>query len=115
MCLNLTAPAAIAVFPEDSSVYVGDTTILSCVAYGLPLPTITWLKEEQPLVNVTVSEGELVTPHVTFARSTLQLCAVQLPDHTHYTCQATSNFSAANATFSVSVKGKLNIPNTYSI
>ena len=85
------------------------------MAYGVPLPTITWLKEEQPLVNVTVSESELVTPHVTFARSILQLCAVQLPDHTQYTCQANNNFSAANATFSVSVKGKLNIPKTYSI
>ena len=99
-------PAAIAVFPEDSSVYVGDSIILSCVAYGLPLPTITWLKGGESLVNVTLRDSELVTPHVTFTRSTLQLCAVQLPDSTQYTCQATNNFSAVDASFSMSVKGK---------
>ena len=98
-------PAAIAVFPEDSSVYVGDTIVLSCVAYGLPLPSIMWLKGGDPLVNVTLNENELVTPHVTFVRSTLQLCAVQLPDHTQYTCQANDNDSAADASFAMSVRG----------
>ena len=106
-----TVPASIVVSPKDHSVYVGDTVVLSCVTYGLPLPTIIWLKGGQPLLNGSLSESELVTPHVTFVRSILQLCALKLPDQNEYTCQATNALSIANISFALSVKGKHYINN----
>ena len=100
-----TVPAGIVLTPKDHSVYVGDTLVLSCVAYGLPLPAIIWLKGGEALLNGSVSENEVVTSHVTFVRSILQLCALQLPEQNEYACQATNAISTANGSFVLSVKG----------
>ena len=104
-----TVPANIAVAPNDTSVYVGDSVSLSCVSYGLPLPTISWTRAGQPLSlhsQLMINETEIMTDHVTFVRSTLILCSLQLTDAGQYTCSTSNNHSTSQETFTISVKSK---------
>ena len=104
--------------PNDTSLYVGETLTLSCVAYGLPLPTITWMRGDQPLDALfLLHESEIVTTHVTFVRSTLQLCSLRLTDEDQYVCTAANNFSSASETFTLRMKGNnsMLIASVYSI
>ena len=107
-----TVPANIAVAPNDTSVYVGDSVSLSCVSYGLPLPTVSWTRTGQPLTSLSlhsqlmINETEIVTNHVTFVRSTLVLCSLQLTDAGQYTCSTSNNHSTSQETFTISVKSK---------
>ena len=107
-----TVPANIAVAPNDTSVYVGDSVSLSCVSYGLPLPTVSWTRAGQPLTSLSlhsqlmINETELMTDHVTFVRSTLILCSLQLTDAGQYTCSTSNNHSTSQETFTISVKSK---------
>lgn len=105
-------PANIAVVPNDTSLYVGQTVTLSCVGYGLPLPTITWSKDHQPLrAPYLMNESEIVTEHVTFLRSTLTLCSLKLPDDGQYSCSSTNNLSTTLENFTINIKGVFFVEN----
>ena len=106
MHLNHTVPAAIIGAPNDTNVYIGDTVMLTCIVFGVPLPKITWLKGNQHLANQSVSAAEVKATNLTFRKSTLQLCSVQLTDDSQYSCIADNSFSTAITTFNVNVKGK---------
>ena len=105
--------------PNDTSLYVGETVVLSCVTYGLPLPTISWTRDGLPLRSpFIVNETEIVSDHVTFLRSTLVLCALRVPDDGQYSCSASNNHSTVQQTFSLTVKGTyshLHLPHSVTI
>ncbi|CAI8042994.1 Hemicentin-1, partial [Geodia barretti] len=103
--LSLNVPTGIAVAPNDTSVYVGDTVALSCVSHGLPFPSIYWTREGEPLRQpVAVNQTRISGGHVTFLQSTLLLCSLTLSDTGLYTCSASNNHSSARQTFSITVK-----------
>ena len=49
----LLAPAEVVVLTSNSTVDIGSTTLLTCVGYGVPTPTITWEKSGDSLMNDT--------------------------------------------------------------
>ena len=100
-------PVSIALVANDTSLYVGETAVLSCVAHGLPLPVIFWSRDGQPLRDpFLLTESELVMGHVTFVRSTLHFCSAILPDDGKYACVATNNLTIAQETFTLNINGK---------
>lgn len=72
--------------PTDVNVNVKQPAKLQCKISGSPTPTITWLKDGQPLQpsdNVTIQSEPDGT-------QTLQFNSAQLTDKGSYTCQATN-------------------------
>jgi len=52
-CISLlcTEPALIVVYPDDVEVLAGDSLLLTCVGYGIPLPC-QWKHQQEGEVSV---------------------------------------------------------------
>lgn len=87
--------------PEDTVTVEASTgSTLTCVAYGLPLPDIIWLREGIAIQNesadVRIYETILVETNFSFIQSVLEICISQ--DHEgQYSCHA--NNSGGNMSF----------------
>lgn len=98
-------------FPENTTVGVGESISLPCMASGLPPPTITWNMGTRMLTsedyNITQSTFSNATSH--FTLSVLHLCDLQLTDTGLYRCTATNTLSQGattdSATFMIEVQG----------
>ncbi|XP_036375886.1 hemicentin-1 [Megalops cyprinoides] len=69
--------------PEEVSVVVNNVLELQCIATGIPIPTLTWMKDGRPLPqtdSVRVLRGGEV----------LRVASAQVEDTGRYTCLATS-------------------------
>ena len=98
-------PAQIVIKPADKRLYQNSTVLLTCVAYGFPLPTLTWSKARNSVTNGTVRNDIVVKGGVTFVRSVLQLCGTTVADSGQYTCTADNEITIANANFRLTVEG----------
>ena len=86
-------PSAVTIvlISNDTEIDAGNTVLLTCVATGIPIPEISWLKNNAPLVtddrvftlNETIDEG-----NITFVRSVLEICDSGEDDTATYTCVA---------------------------
>lgn len=73
---------------------------------GDPIPAIDWLRDGSLLENSTdvVISRDLVTEGgVTFSRSILEVCSLDLSDEATYTCVANSSAGEDTASFSLDV------------
>lgn len=78
---------------------LGFPTVLPCDVEGSPTPSITWLKDNQPIVS---------SPQMTYTRGgqALRLGSVQGDSTGLYTCKATNPAGTAIKHYSLSVLGK---------
>uniref|UniRef100_A0A8D2ZR19 Hemicentin-1 n=1 Tax=Scophthalmus maximus TaxID=52904 RepID=A0A8D2ZR19_SCOMX len=94
--LTVQAPPTIKGPSETSevSVVLGFPTVLPCDVEGSPTPSITWLKDNQPIVS---------SPQLTYARGgqALRLGSAQGDSTGLYTCKATNPAGAATKHYSV--------------
>ena len=114
LCRMLATSAQVLLAPGNISVVSGDTADLACLAYGIPLPNITWTKDGVPLNNnsitdrITTYEGVITEGGVALARSFLQICSLQPSDDGQYSCVADNdigNATTSNFELIVSVPG----------
>ena len=100
-CSFSAAPPAIKGPTETSevSVVLGFPTVLPCDVEGSPTPSITWLKDNQPIVS---------SPQLTYTRGgqALRLGSAQGESTGLYTCRATNPAGTATKHYSLSVLGK---------
>ncbi len=84
---------------SEVSVVLGFPTVLPCDVEGSPTPSITWLKNNQPIVS---------SPQLTYTRSgqALRLGSAQGDSSGLYTCRATNPAGTAVKHYSLSVLGK---------
>ncbi|KAF7658577.1 hypothetical protein LDENG_00010770 [Lucifuga dentata] len=96
--LTVQAPPIIRGPSETSevSVVLGFITVLPCDVEGSPTPSITWLKDNQPIVS---------SPQLTYTRGgqALQLGSAQGDSNGLYTCRATNPAGTALKHYSLSV------------
>ena len=111
--------------PGNQRIPSGDTLVLSCVAYGVPVPSVSWSKNGSTLENntqITILE-ELVAAsdpsiaayehrvnrsRVTFLRSIIRIRSIRLIDSGHYSCSADNGFTNDSSSSSeVVVEGKI--------
>ncbi|KAE8292435.1 Hemicentin-1 [Larimichthys crocea] len=80
----------------EVSVVLGFPTVLPCDVEGSPTPSITWLKDNQPIVS---------SPQMTYTRGgqALRLGSVQGDSTGLYTCKATNPAGTAIKHYSLSV------------
>lgn len=82
------------------SVVFGFSTLLPCDVEGSPTPTITWLKDNQPIVS---------SPRLTYTGDgqALHLGSAKGDSTGLYTCRATNPAGTAVKHYSLSVLGKM--------
>ncbi len=100
--------------PEDIQEDSGNTVLIPCVAYSAVRPSITWVRDcdQTTLDNstssrVTVYEERVTVRGYTFTKSVLELCSIGSMDVSTYTCTADTGFARNNATFLLTLKGRL--------
>ena len=117
-------PVQILQSPEDLIVAAGNLLGVACIAFGDPLPSISWSKDGAALENntqITILENlvatidpEIITYErrvnksgVMFVRSVMQIHHVRLIDRGQYSCSAHNGFTnASSSSFLVTVIGK---------
>ena len=92
-------PPSIVVHPPNiTTVDSGSTVEAVCIAYGYPIPWITWAREDCKNISScsdsAIVYNEIVTyGDVAFYKSVLQLCNVQMWDDKWYSCMATNELN----------------------
>ena len=74
-----------------TQVNAGNSVTLACVAYGDPIPTISWNKGSSRLINsseVTIYQEVLNISGLIFAKSILDICTPGVTDAGQYSCYA---------------------------
>lgn len=94
-------PAEITADPPVSGIdhFRGGTTNISCSAFGLPLPTVTWYKNNEVLSlddRVFVSEDISINDIEGNITSTLIFSIVELIDNASYYCIANNTGAPGN-------------------
>lgn len=83
----------------------GDPLTLSCKAYGVPVPEITWFKNDEPL---NISDPRIsLEPLENVTNAKLIIQNLNFDDRAEYTCFATNGISNATMMVLVRVKDKL--------
>ena len=96
----ITVPAEITADPVvDIDHFRGGTRNLSCSAFGLPIPTVTWYKDSEILTldeRVSVSEEISINDIEGNITSTLIFSIVELIDNASYYCIANNTGAPGN-------------------
>ncbi|XP_062920094.1 hemicentin-1 isoform X2 [Mobula hypostoma] len=81
---------------KDLTIVKGNPAALTCITDGIPMPTLAWLKETQPLK---------LSPHMTVGNQgmSLQISAAEVEDSGTYTCVAVSEAGEVSKHFSLKV------------
>jgi len=105
--LATTDQTQIVIRPQQvTPVNAGSSLTLACVAYGDLIPTISWNKGSNQLTNdseVTIYQEVLNISGLIFAKSILEICALDEDDAGQYSCFAESSTSNDTANFELSV------------
>ena len=88
-------PAAIVVrSPANFTATAGQTLRLTCVAYGYPVPNITWTTSSQDLdLSEKVSYEAVTVNETEYMVAVLQLCDITSDNAAEYTCTASNGVS----------------------
>ena len=103
-----TEPALVVVYPDDVEVLAGDSLLLTCIGYGIPLPSLSWLKNGQTITNsskIFISDSIISRGSTSLVRSSLLLCNASIEDSGDYSCTASNYITDSKSeNFSVSVQ-----------
>ena len=110
--------ATVVIKPNDTTLDEGSTMLAVCVGTGFPQPSISWTFNDDLLQNGSSSSRVLIYEElteengVTFVRSILEVCSVNVFDSGLYQCTVANRLVNATSNFTLTVnfvEGKLNI------
>lgn len=100
------------IFPNSSEFFAGSSVHLSCTAYGIPLPTITWSRGGLGPLTATINDSRVdiwdevvVVREHTFVRSHLRMCSTVEMDSGLYNCTAVAAERETGVVFEMTVVG----------
>ncbi len=107
MCFLLTADPHVTHFETKSKNLVqGDPLVLTCLAWGHPVPVVHWLKGNER-IDPTKDSRISIEDHDIVVNGTLRIENLDYDDREDYVCIATLGDKSANTTILVRVKGKI--------
>ena len=93
--------------PESTDADAGNTVLFTCVAVGDPLPSITWSRQNGSVLEnnsrITILEELVSEGGLTFVKSILEVCSLEVSDSSNYSCSAQNDFGSDTSTFELSV------------
>ena len=91
-----TAPALV-IHPSSYNIGIENEQIhMTCVAYGVPLPKITWKRNDSVEIDPNaITERNLTVNGTVFSVSILEFCAVDMSDIAWYNCTATNGVNGS--------------------
>lgn len=100
----------LAAISNHSTLFEGDTAILTCLGYGIPDVEITWRLNGEIIVNsslVTIYEENVpLQVRGVLKESTLQVCGVRYADTGEYTCTVSGGLASSSASTQLTLVGK---------
>lgn len=112
ICSSVVEPAQVVLAPDNTRVGSGSTLMFTCLGYGMPSPSITWMKNGVLLSSnsdpdrITTYEANITEGGVTLMRSFLKICNVGPSDEGQYSCVA-SNGVNSTSNFQMNISGWL--------
>lgn len=109
---SVVEPAQVVLAPDNTQVGSGSTLMFTCLGYGMPSPSITWMKNGVILSSnsdpdrITTYEANITEGGVTLTRSFLKICNVGPSDEGQYSCVA-SNGVNSTSNFQMNISGWL--------
>ncbi len=95
---DFVVPSSILLHPPvDTSISLGESFFLTCVARGYPLPAVSWRRDGAPIapgVEFNITEFQMPILNVSTVTSILELCNAQLTHSGIYTCEAQNSLGA---------------------
>ena len=92
---------------DSTDVPLGNTVLLTCVAYGDQPLNISWSREGSVLMNdsqrITIYEEEVEEGGITFIQSILQICSTEADDAGVYSCNVDNEAGNDTANFELTV------------
>jgi len=105
--LFFSAPAQLVMHPNQTTALdAGNAVNFTCMAYGIPNPSISWKKGDTLLSNdsrVTIFADLLTEDEMTFVYSVLELCSAEERDAGQYSCFADNTLGNDTASFVLTV------------
>ena len=107
-----SAPAQLVMHPNQTTALdAGNAVNFTCVAYGIPNPSVSWKKGSTLLSmrnasRVTIYEQLLTENGVTLVQSILELSSAEETDAGQYSCFADNTLGNDNASFVLTVVGR---------
>jgi len=87
-------PPVITEAPANTPNALGGNVTFSCIAIGIPLPTITWSSDSDS--NIAVNSSTMID--FSTIQSVLTLSDLQVKDFEKYTCTASNNLGSDTGT-----------------
>lgn len=99
--------------PRDTDADINSTVLFTCVAFGEPIPSISWYAEYEMLNNDTNSATSVQIytklidiEGVLFVRSVLELCGITVDNQGSYSCVAENYINTTQVDFYLNVLGE---------
>ena len=106
LCLSLATvvPSILSQVPNEAvSVDQGSTGILSCVARGLPLPTISWFLNGVEISSYPYFNATTIIYNSSYVNSSLEFGPADSSFAGNFSCQAVNNYGSDITTFQVEI------------
>lgn len=108
MLCSLTVSPSIVIVPESSGLVAeGNTALLSCTAYGVPLPSsVVWYQGDELLFNdsrISIYSEQVVEGGLEYVLSILEICSVDVADAGSYSCFVENVVGNDTASFELDV------------
>lgn len=98
-----------AVASSDTTISLGETAVLTCIGYAIPLIEMSWMHNGRTLENSTsvmIMESDILLGGARFRQSVLQICGVGQSESGTYTCFVTNTQIEIDAFIELNVFGK---------